>query len=70
MNFYGLGLDRGRDMDFNGVHDVREILESLEITLDWLKRITSDHYFFYFSLQDFLKSHVIGANNKNRYYRL
>ena len=31
MNFYGLGLDRGWDMGFNGVHDVREILESLEI---------------------------------------
>ena len=69
MNFYGLGLDRGRQMGIHEVHDVREILESLEITLDWLKRITSDHYFFYFSLQDFLKSHVIGANDKNSYYR-
>ena len=60
-----MGLDRGRANGFDEVHDVREILESLEITLDWLKRITSDHYFFYFSLQDFLKSHVIGTNENN-----
>ena len=31
MDCNGLGLDRGRANGFDEVHDVREILESLEI---------------------------------------